>query len=209
MITVPVFIIIFIIFIAWTQYEMKKGDKAERKAHEEFLAREYEANHTAKKDFSDIPVLRFDESVIPLPEEGQFTENDDVTGYIESLRSLIKEPMMDLSSYSNTDLKLSYGTANFTLLSGYDANYSNFLMLLTNLARAYERRKMYDLAEKSYKAAIQCGSVKLNDYTALAGVYLKKDDPAAINSLIEEVQASDIERKEGIAEALKRELAKY
>lgn len=209
MITVPVFIIIFLIFIAWTQYEMKKGDKAARKAEEEFLAREYEANHTEKKDISDLTILRFEEDIIPVPEEGTVSESDDITGYINSLRNLIHEPMMDLSSYSNTDLKLTYGTANFTLLSSYDANYTSFLMLFTNLARAYERREMYDLAEKSYRAALTAGSIKLNDYTGLAKIYLKTDNPAAITALIEEVQASDIVRKEGIVEALKRELAKY
>ena len=110
MITVPVFAVCFIIFIIWTQYEMKKDNKAIKKREEEFLAREYEANHTEKKDISDLPLIRVDESVIPVPEDDVFTEDDDVTTYIKNLKNIIKEPMIDLSTYSNTDLKLTYGT---------------------------------------------------------------------------------------------------
>ena len=209
MITIPVFAVCFIIFIVWTQYEMKKDSKAIKKREDEFLAREYEANHTEKKDISDLPLMHIDESVIPLPPDGMFTDEDDIVGYIKNLKNIIKEPMIDLSEYSNTDLKLTYGTANFTLLSQYDTNYSSFLLLLTNLARGYARRELYDLAERTYRVALESGSIKLQDYTGLAEVYLAQDNPAGITELIEEVRESELPRKDGIIEALRRELAKY
>ena len=137
MITIPVFIIIFIIFIAWTQYEMKKSSREAKKKEDEFWARELEANHAPKRDISDIPLLHFEESIIPVAPEGTFTDEDDVTGYIKELKGLLREPMIDLSEYTNTDLKLKYGIGNFKTLSNYDSNYSSFLLLLTNLA--YQR----------------------------------------------------------------------
>lgn len=209
MITIPVFIIIFVIFIAWTQYEMKKSSKAAQKVEDAFWAREQEANFAPKQDISDLPLLQFDESVIPLPPEDMFTPEDDVTTYIAELKKLLREPMIDLSEYTNTDLKLAYGVANFTTLSGYDDNYNSFLLLMTNLARGYERRELHDLAVATYRSALDCGSVKLTDYTGLAEVYLAMDAPEQISALIDEVEASDHPRKSGVVEALKRVLAKY
>ena len=209
MITIPVFIIIFVIFIAWTQYEMKKSSKEAQKVEDAFWAREHEANFAPKQDISGLPLLHFEDDVIPLPPEGIFTEDDDVSNYIKELKALIREPMIDLSEYTNTDLKLAYGVANFTLLSSYDDNYNSFLLLMTNLARGYERRELHDLAAQTYRSAFDCGSIKLADYTGLAEVYLAMDEPGKVSELIEEVEASDIPRKSGVVEALKRVLAKY
>lgn len=206
---IPVCIIIFVIFIAWTQYEMKKSSKQNQAVEDAFWAREYEANHAPKQDISGLPLLHFDESILPLPPEGMFSETDDITGYLKELRRLLKEPMIDLSEYTNTDLKLAYGVGNFKTLSDYDENYSSFLLLLTNLARGYERRELYDLAEQTYRVALECGSIKLQDYTGLAEVYLAKDDPAAVSALIEEVETGDNPRKAGVIEELKKVLAKY
>ena len=209
MFTIPVFIIIFIIFIVWTQYEMKKSSKKNKEIEEAFLAREEEANHAPKQDISDLELLSFDENDIPMPPEGMFTNEDDITTYIRQIKNLIKEPMIDLSEFSNTDLKLKYGVANFTTLSEYDENYSSYLLLLTNLARGYARRELYELSEKTYKYALSCGSIKLHDYTGLAEVYLATDRPQEISSMIEEIEGSEITRKEGIINELKKVLAKY
>ncbi|MBO4395324.1 MAG: hypothetical protein J5819_03140 [Eubacterium sp.] len=209
MITVPVFIIIFIIFIAWTQYEMKKSSREAQKVEDAFWAREEAANHAPKQDISNLPLLSFDETVIPKPPEGLIADGDDISSYIKELTALIREPMVDLSEYTNTDLKLAYGIGNFKTLSDYDSNYSSFLLLMTNLARAYERREMHELAVETYRSALKCGSVKLNDYTGLAEVYLAMDEPSRVSELIEEVENSDNPRKDGVVEALRRVLAKY
>ena len=209
MFTIPVFIIIFIIFIVWTQYEMKKSSKKNKEIEDAFLAREEEANHAPKQDISGLPLLSFDENEIPQPEDGMFTDEDDIMTYLRELKALIKEPMIDLSEYSNTDLKLKYGVANFTTLSDYDENYSSFLLLLTNLARGYARRELYELSENTYKFALKCGSVKLHDYTGLAEVYLATDRPEEINALIAEIENSDMQRKDGVISELKKILAKY
>ena len=209
MITIPVFIICFVIFIAWTQYEMKKSSKKNQEIEDAFWAREYEANHAPKQDISGLDYLSFDESVIPLPPEGVFGEEDDINNYIKELKRLLQEPMIDLSEYSNTDLKLAYGIGNFKTLSDYDENYSSFLMLMTNLARGYARRDMNDLAIATYRSALSCGSIKLHDYTGLAQAYLANDDPAAVTELISEVEASENPRKQGVIDELKKVLAKY
>ena len=209
MFTIPVFIIIFIIFIVWAQYEMKKSSKKNKEIEDAFLAREEEANHAPKQDISGLELLSFNEDDIPVPPEGMFTDEDDIMTYIRELRRLIREPMIDLSEFSNTDLKLKYGVANFTTLSGYDENYSSFLLLLTNLARGYARRELYELSEKTYKYALSCGSIKLHDYTGLAEVYLATDRPQEINAMVDEIMAGDTPRKEGIVNELRKVLAKY
>ena len=209
MITIPVFIVCFVIFIAWTQYEMKKSSKKNQEIEDAFWAREEQANHAPKQDISSLPLLHFEESVIPVAPDGTFSEEDDITGYINNLKALIKKPMIDLSEYTNTDLKLAYGIGNFKTLSDYDDNYNSFLLLMTNLARGYARRKMYDLAVKTYRSALECGSAKLADYTGLAESCIAMDNPSAVSDLIREVEAMDNPRKDGIIDALKRILASY
>ena len=188
---------------------MKKSSKEAQKREDAFWAREQEANFAPKKDISGLPLLHFDEDVIPLPPEGMFNEDDDISNYIRELKKLLREPMIDLSEYTNTDLKLAYGVANFTILSSYDDNYNSFLLLMTNLARGYERREQHELSVRAYRSALSCGSIKLTDYTGLAEVYLAMDAPEKVSELIDEVEASENPRKGGIVDALKRVLAKY
>ncbi|MBO4559914.1 MAG: hypothetical protein J5712_07535 [Lachnospiraceae bacterium] len=49
------------------------------------------------------------------------------------LRSLSKAKIADLSEYTNTDLRLKYGTPNFTMLSTADTNYTRLVQMMPAL----------------------------------------------------------------------------
>jgi len=53
-----------------------------------------------------------------LPEDERAAE------YKETLRELAKEPIVNLTGITNTDLKITYGAPNIKLLSAYDQRYT-------------------------------------------------------------------------------------
>ena len=124
-----VFLICFVIFVLWMFYEQRKSQNKDKEASDAFWERERMANQTRKKDISHLPILHVEESELPVIT----TENESVLYYIDHIRKIIKSPMLDLSEYSNTDLKLAYGVGNFKVLCEYDENFNHFLLALTNL----------------------------------------------------------------------------
>lgn len=202
---IPIYFICFLIFIAWLFYEQNKNQKKEKKISDDFWAREAEANRTRKKDISDLPLLHVQESEIPIAN----TENESVLYYIDHIRDLIKSPLIDLSEFSNTDLKLAYGVGNFKLLSEYDENFNNFLQLLTNLAHSYAENGFLPEARDTYRLAFHYGSRKVSDYTGLAYVYLQMDQPELVNDLIQELEAGSHPHKSSIIQAIQEVLMSY
>ncbi|MCR5798183.1 MAG: hypothetical protein K6G63_09750 [Eubacterium sp.] len=142
-IPVPIFLIIFAIAGAWILYQRTKSDKLERRETERFWDREEQANHTRSKDISDLPLLKVNSSEIPLPQ----TEDANINHYQALVMKLIDRPMLDLSKYTNTDLKLSYGVGNFKTLCDFDENFFSFTKSLKNLAKAYRTADMPKEAE--------------------------------------------------------------
>lgn len=200
-----IYFICFLIFCAWRAYEQHKSERLEQKATDDFWARELEANHTRKKDISHLPLLKVTQE--DLPEI--YSADPSIVPYIDQLYESIKLPMLDLSEYSNTDLKLAYGAANFKTLSQYDNNYTTFLSALSNLAHACCEKNLYQEAGLLYEAALSYGSKQLSDYTELATVYLKSDSPENITKLINRVEAADHPRKNTIIESLQQIMLTY
>ena len=118
-----VYLVCFCIFCAWLFYEQRKSSRMQKKASEDFWAREELANSTRKKDISGLPLVQIEEGEIPFLE----TPDESITNYIGQIQKIIKEPMLDLSDYSNTDLKLAYGVGNFKTLSEYDEKHNHYI----------------------------------------------------------------------------------
>lgn len=195
----------FFIFLLWLFYEQKKHQKQAKTASDDFWAREEKANQTRKKDISQLPQIHIEESDLPCIE----TEDESVLYYIEQLKRIIKMPMMDLSEYTNTDLKLAYGVGNFKTLSDYDETFHNFLTDLSCLGRSCFRAGLYNEAIQTYEMAFRFGSTKLSDYEDLAGVYLAMDKSAKVSELIQKVETGSHPHKSSITAALKQKLAAY
>lgn len=158
-----------------------------------------------KKDISHLPILHVEESELPV----FTTENESVLYYIDHIRKIIKSPMLDLSEYSNTDLKLAYGVGNFKVLCEYDENFNHFLLALTNLARACTEAGLYSEAEQTFLLAFHYGSQKMTDYTSLADIYLHLEEPEKISALIRNVEDGSLPHKEALIQALEQKLMAY
>nr|MBP3597832.1 hypothetical protein [Eubacterium sp.] len=190
----PSLFVCFLIFCAWLHYEKRKATREDMRASKEFWQRESEANASRNKDISHLPFFELDEAQIPLSQ----TDDENICYYQEKVRGCLALPMMNLSGYTNTDLKLSFGIGNFKTLSSYDENYNSFLINLSNLGKAYHMAGLLSEAEKTYLLCLDSGSDKAIDYLALADIYHESNDDKKLTALIDRVETSDLPRKESL-----------
>ena len=120
--------LIIVILIA---HNVKRQKKSSEKAEAEFWARERMANSVRRKsldglDYITIPLESFPTHIL--------RENSTVAECIETLEALTAQKIVNLTGYTNTDLKLEYGAANITALSEYDQNYTVLVRTLQKWA---------------------------------------------------------------------------
>ena len=109
-----VFLAIFIVFLLYINFLMHKNKRAQENLEKQFWDREHSANFTRKKDISNLNYLIITEDKIP---------QNLTTDAKKSLETLCGQKMLNLSSMSNTDLKLEYGVANLDELSACDDRF--------------------------------------------------------------------------------------
>jgi hypothetical protein len=124
------FLGLFLIFLLWFTYERIKADRHSSYSNEEFWERERRASFTPSARIDNLPYITLDESVIPSSSPA---DTDELKSVLEEIRSLKDTQMIDLSEMTNTELKLKYGTANFTALSEAD---QRFALLITDFEKA-------------------------------------------------------------------------
>ena len=154
--------------------------KTHSQSHEEFLEQESRANSVRKADISALPYVEIPLDELPL-------DALSACGYsalAEELRALASVKILNLSMYTNTELKLMYGPANLTALSDCDNAYTSLIMLLNKIgASLLEADRPHD-AEKFLSFAISIGSDITTSYMMLATLYAKKHDINRIDLLI-------------------------
>lgn len=196
----PSLFVCFLIFIAWMHYEKHKAGKKEARTAEEFWRREEEANCARNKDISELPLLQISKDQIPMPDS-----NDENTCYYQKkVLDSLDLPMMDLSGYTNTDLKLAYGVGNFKTLSDYDENFNSFLMNLSNLGNAYFQTGLLAEAASVFRLCLDSGSQSARNYKALADVYAAMGQSYKISELIKEVESSGLPHSSTLVEHLRQ-----
>ena len=194
---VPYFFIAFVIFIAVLAHRRRRQTRSQQKANENFLEQERIANSTRKQDISELDYLHFDIDALPINEY----PHESLTSCEIVLVELSMRKIINLSDYTNTQLKRMYGPANFKTLSACDDCYQILCEALHTYA---ERQLALDRTEAA--AAILEYAVSLNleysnIYVLLAEIYDKQSEPEKIRRLIELLSGTD---KKYAAAALKK-----
>jgi hypothetical protein len=91
-----------------------------------FWSRESEANSVRRKDISDLDYIEIPLDSLPMDE--LLTHNEKKS--YDIILNLSSENILNLSSYSNTDLKMMYGPANLDELSRCDDNFTTLIRTL-------------------------------------------------------------------------------
>ncbi len=103
----------------------------------------------------------------------------------EILRSLSTQKIVNLTGYTNTDLKLSYGTANITCLTEYDQNYTLLVSTLQKWAEALYRGGAKKECRQVLEYAVSIGTDVSHTYFLLADLYDEEGESDLKCSLIE------------------------
>lgn len=183
----PVFFTFMIVFVLFLAYKRRKQTQNQDAANEAFLERERLANSTRKKDISALNYLPFSAEALPLGEDP-----DPKLSSIETdLKDLSGKRIINLSGYSNTDLKLMYGPANLNELSEYDENYH----ILSDSLLAYAEREL-ELGRTSAATAVLEYAAELRIdksriYLMLAELYQSQNKPEKTARLKETLSSMD------------------
>lgn len=181
-------LIIFIVFvysiIVVAQTTRRQKALAE-KQEQEFWDREKRANSVRKKpldglDYVKIPLDRLPMDALP--------EDEKAREYKELLTYLSTQPIVNLTGFTNTDLKLEYGTANITPLSQYDQNYTALVRTLQQWADLLLNADLKEEAEAVLSYAISIGTDVSHTYYALAKIYAGRSEYDKIADLIHQAE---------------------
>lgn len=127
-----IFFFIFATCFLIARANANNNQKLEREK-KNFWAKESKANSTRKQDISKLEYLTIPLEKLPLEKAISLGAKNEV----EALERLATEKIINLSMYSNTDLKLMYGPANLDALTEYDTNYTSLIRLLDQIAKVF------------------------------------------------------------------------
>lgn len=176
-------ILIFLSFSA-AYFIARANQRTSRKLTQDkqkFWNRESESNFVRRADISNLEYLKPDFDKLPLDTAKELGLSD----IVSNLEKLSDKKIINLSQYTNTDLKMMYGPANLDSLSEYDNNYTVLIRTLNTLGDALYEKGDPENAKCIYEYAISIGSDISNTYVKLGTIYYESNDIAALNLLID------------------------
>ena len=170
-----------IVFCGLIAYENKKHIRMENKFKQDFWEREEKANNVRKKPLDNLPYITLPFEKLPMD---TLQEDETVSECHRQLSALSSQKIVNLTGYTNTDLKLEYGTANITLLSEYDQNYTLLVRTLQEWAEALYKQNFTSEALQVLEFAVSTGTDVSHSYYLLADLYDAMGIPEKKASLI-------------------------
>lgn len=165
-------LIVFCLLIA---YENRKHGKMEEKWKKDFWNREAKANSTRKKPLTNLDYITIPFETLPMD---TMKEVSAVADYHTLLHNLASQKIVNFTGYSNTDLKLEYGTANITCLSEYDQNYTLLARTLQDWAETLYAGGFEKEAKAVLEFAVSTHTDISRSYYLLADIYDAQGEPA-------------------------------
>lgn len=195
----PATLICIMIFVIWLKYQLSKSSKQSTKEASSFWDKENKSNFVRKKDISNLDYISIPLDTLPFQENA----SQEINFIQNEIRKLATKKILNLTGYSNTDLKLTYGTANINVLSDYDQNYTFLIRNLHKWATLlYDAGQLKD-AKTVLLFAIDCRSDISGTYILLANIYEMEKKPDKILELIKIVDSQNSLIKETVLNSLK------
>lgn len=198
----PIFFICFIVFIIWFRVKMRKSNSSVSEENEAFWEREKQANFARTRDISTLNYLTVAENELPFSTHTASPDEREAD-LEQQVRETSQRKMLNLSAYSNTDLKEQYGIANLEELSNCDQNFLLFIRALANWGSYLYEKEEYSRARQIMEYSRSIGSDISSVYITLGNIYARDGDMTKIDKLIAEVEQSDFSLKNSIVKQLK------
>lgn len=177
------FLTIFLIFLIVLNIAKHSTEKKEHESKDLFWQRENASNAAPKKDISSLNYIYFSLADLPAP-----TSDPQLLEEYEKLRLLSDATILNLTGYSNTDLKLNYGASNLSALIKYDQNFTQLCQLLNRIGDSFYQLSLYSEAIQILEFAVACQSDISGTYRLLAQLYAARNQQYRISDLIARAQ---------------------
>ena len=175
------FLLIAVITIAYivTRTAANSNKHTEQKT-KEFFSRESEANTVRRADISGLPYISIPFDTLPLSKVSE-TEHPEL---VKQLQNLSDAKILNLSMYTNTDLKMMYGPANLEDLSVCADNYTTLIRTLDAMGDALINANQSDAAIVILEYAISIDSDITRTYMNLGKLYQESGNEESFRNLI-------------------------
>jgi len=170
----------FGLFCIWNRLALARMTQIEKEKEDAFWKRESEANSVRRKPIDHLDYIK-------IPDELYFSllpDNIDLPGIMATIDELRNSKILNLTGYTNTDLKIMYGTANITDLSLYDQNYTTLVTTLQKWADILLDNKYEKEAVVIMEFLIATNADIGRTYRMLGKYYLKNSMDEEFNKLI-------------------------
>lgn len=171
----------FIIFTSILSMTIKRHSRSDQKRQEQFWQREARANQVRRKSLDGLAYVTVPLETLPTQ---AMADDAVVRDCLDTLKSLSHEKIVNLAGYTNTDLKLTYGTANITILSQYDQNFTLLAQTLQKWAETLHRGGYAREARQVLEyAVLSIHSDAGTSYRLLASLYHQENEQEKVAAL--------------------------
>lgn len=189
-----------IIFILVIQHNIRKTDRALEKKNKLFWDRERLANQTRRKSLEGLDYIRIPLDTLPME---LLAEDEKIADCQRIVNDLSLQPIVNFTGYTNTDLKLEYGTANITVLTEYDQNYTILVNTLQQWADRLYQAGEINAARGILEFAVSTRTDVSRTYDLLSEIYRKDGSEDKIPELIKTAENLNSLNRERILRHLK------
>lgn len=170
----PFFTVFAVLFIIVFTIGSRKNTADQEKVQEAFWQREREANQVRRQSLDSLHYISIPLSDFPMD---LHTDTED------TLRDLSQQKIVNLTGYSNTDLKLQYGVANLETLSDYDTNFARLVKALADYSRELLDAGRLSEAQTVLEFAVSVQADSIYIYTTLADLYAASGNTSGLSDL--------------------------
>jgi len=121
----------FIILILVIRHAIRRNRRIGEESQVSFWERERKANEVRRKPLDDLIFIKPDLESLPID---VMTDDEEIAECINTARQLSEQKIVNLTGYTNTDLKMKYGVANLPLLMEYDERFTILVQTLQKWA---------------------------------------------------------------------------
>ncbi|MCM1326882.1 MAG: hypothetical protein NC094_12275 [Bacteroidales bacterium] len=169
---------IFIIVLSRRIHLLRNRQESEEKA---FWKREQQANTVRRKSLDHLDYIQIPLEKLPTH---LMTDDPTVCDCLAILENLSTLKIVNLTGYTNTDLKLEYGAANISALSEYDQNYTLLASTLQKWADVLWNADYRKEAVSIMEFALETHTDVSACYYKLAEYYHARGEDSRISTLI-------------------------
>lgn len=197
------FLASFIVFSIFISFTIKRQSKNRTSDESNFWARESKSNSVRRKSLDGLRYIHIPLETFPTH---LLQDNPEAMDCISVLESLTSQKIVNLTGWTNTDLKLEYGTANITALSEYDQNYTLLVRTLQKWADLLTEAGYGAEAAVIMEFAVSTQTDVSQTYYKLADYWLSKGEAFRIEELIRTAEGLRSSSRDSIVRHLKEKL---